>query len=447
MNIVVIGLGEVGRYLVSTLSHDGHDIFAVDKRPEAIAFIEEHHDVATVMGYGASQEVLDTANVQDADLVVAVTNHDEVNLIAALAARQLGASRVVARAQGNEWAQWTEGIRHGLLGVDLVINPRVLVGQELGRVARSHGAADVIDLADDRVELVEMSMTSRMANKPLAKLQLPKGTLVAAYVRDGTLTIPGGADVLLPGDTVYLVGLPEAILEAEDLFSTRREARRILIVGGGVIGQAMARQVLPHGAKVTIIEQDKDIAQELAENYSDITIVHGDGTDKDLLDEIEAETYDLCAAVTSQDEVNLMVSLIAKREGVPRTAAVAHRADYAPIYRELGVDIVLSPRTVAADQILNETRAQGVHSLHEVADGAANIIEVTASVGCTAIGQPLRRLSMPRGSLLAAVRRREDVFVPRGDDAIEVGDRVVVMTTPEARPSVERLFCRSRRSS
>lgn len=444
MYVVVIGLGEVGRFLVKTLATDGHDIVAVDRSPKAIAYIEEHHDVATVTGYGASQDVLDAAGVATADLVVAVTNHDEVNLIAALAARQLGAKSVVARAQGNEWARWTEGVRYGLLGVDVVINPRVLVGQELGRVARSHGAADVVDLAQDRVELVEMAMTSRMANKQLSKLPLPKSTLVAAYLRDGQITIPGGADVLLPGDTVYLVGLPESVLQAEDLFSTRREARRILIVGGGVIGQALARQVLPHGAHVTIVESDPVAARVLAENHADITVVQGDGTDSALLEEIEIETFDLFAAVTSHDEVNLMASLIAKRAGVTRTAAVVQRADYAPIYHELGIDVVLSPRSVAADEILQATRSDAVHSLHSIAGGAAEIIELTAAPGCSAANIPLRRLQMPRGSLLAAITRGEKVVIPGGDDEVRVGDGVLIMTTTEARPSVERLFGRRR---
>lgn len=445
MFVVVIGLGEVGRFLVSTLASDGHDIVAVDADSASINWIEEHFDVATVNGYGASQDVLTAANVGDADLVVAATNHDEVNLIAALAARQMGASRVVARAQGNEWARWTEGVRHGLLGVDLVINPRVLVGQELGRIARSHGAAGVVDLAQDRVELVEMTMTQRMANKALSKLQLPPSTLVAAYMRDGHLTIPGGADVLLPGDNVFIIGLPDAVLAAEDLFSTKREARRVLIVGGGVIGQAMARQVLPHDVAVTMIEKDPDIALALAEEHPDITVVHGDGTDKDLLEEIEADTYDLCAAVTSQDEVNLMASLIAKRAGVQRTAAVVHRADYAPIYRELGINIVLSPRSVAADQILQLTRSRSVQSLHVIADGAAEVVELTVVPGCIAAGVPLRRLQMPRGALLTAITQGEEVRIPGGNDEVHPGDHVLVMTTPEARPTVERLFCRGRR--
>lgn len=440
MYIVVIGLGEVGRHLLSVLQHEGHDIVAVDKNPAAVAYAEEHYDVATLVGYGASQEVLERAGVDRADLVVAVSNHDEVNLIAALAARQLGAKRTVARAQGNEWARWTEGIRYGMLGVDVVINPRVLVGQELGRVARSHGATDVIDLAEDRVELVQMTMTSRMANKPLSKLQMPRESLVAAYVRDDELVVPGGADVLLPDDTLYIIGKPESILQAEDVFSTSREAKRVAIIGGGVVGQALARQILPHGARVTIIERDPDAAERLAEAHDDITVVHGDGTDKDLLDEIEIETYDLCAAVTQEDEVNLMSSLIAKRAGVGRTAAIVQRADYTPIYRQLGIDIVLSPRTVASDHILRFSRADQLHSLHVLADGAAEVVELAAVRGSSAVDRPLRRLQLPRGSLLAAIVRQDEVIIPRGDDMVRAGDRVILIATREARPTIERLF-------
>ena len=440
MYIVVIGLGEVGRYLLGVMQHEGHDVIAVDRDPAAVAYAEEHFDVAPLVGYGASQDILDKAGVANADLVVAVSDHDEVNLIAALAAKQLGADQVIARAQGNEWARWTEGIRYGLLGVDVVINPRVLVGQELGRVARSHGAVDVIDLAEDRIELVQMQMTSRMANKPLAKLQLPPDTLIAAYVRDDELVVPGGADVLLPGDTVYLLGRPESILQAEDMFSTKREARRIAIVGGGVIGQALARQVLPHGAKVTIIERDPKVAEELAAAHPDITVVLGDGTDDQLLKEIEIDHFDLCACVTQEDEVNLMAALIAKRGGVPRTAAIVQRADYGPIYRQLGIDIVLSPRTVASDHVLRFARKSHIHSLHVLEGGDAEVIEITAGFGCGVAGKPLRRLGLPKGTLIAAIVRGEDAVVPRGDDTIQSGDRVIVMATAEARPSIERLF-------
>jgi len=235
MNIVVIGLGEVGRHLLSVLDKEGHDIVAVDASAKAVQYAEEHYDVASIVGYGASETLLKVAGVARADLVVAVTNHDEMNLIATLAAKQLGAKHVVARVQGTAWSEWTEGIRYGLLGVDVVINPRVLVAQELSRIARSYGASDVVDLAQDRVELVQIDLgESRVLNKPLSAVELPPHTLVSAVVRDGELFVPGGADVLVKGDRVYLIGRPEGVLAAERLFSKEREARRVCIVGGGV---------------------------------------------------------------------------------------------------------------------------------------------------------------------------------------------------------------------
>ena len=161
MNIVIIGLGEVGRHLLSVLDKEGHDIVAVDANAKAVQYAEEHYDVASMVGYGASETLLKIAGVARADLVAAVTNHDEMNLIAALAAKQLGAKHVVARVQGTAWSEWTEGIRYGLLGVDVVINPRVLVAQELSRIARSYGASDVVDLAQDRVELVQIGFERR----------------------------------------------------------------------------------------------------------------------------------------------------------------------------------------------------------------------------------------------------------------------------------------------
>lgn len=441
MYIVVIGLGEVGKHLLSVLDREGHDVVAVDAGADAVRYAEEHFDVATLVGYGASQDTLDKAGVARSDLVVAVTDDDEVNLIAALAAKQLGAKRVVARAQGNEWAKRTEGIRYGLLGVDVVINPRVLVAQELARIARSHGASHVVDLADDRVELVQIDLTSpRLTNKPLSKLSLPAQTLVAAVVRDGELFVPGGADVLLEGDGVYLIGRPNQIVAAEDLFSKKREARRVCIVGSGVVGYALARELAGHHADVLVIERNFEHAKKVSAELEHVTVVHGDGTDRALLQDEEVDTYDLFIAVTEADEVNLMAALIAKRVGVERTAALVQRADHIPIYRELGIEIALSPRTVASDHILRFSRSGQVHSLTVLEGGQAEVVELTASRGCRAVGVPLRRMNLPRGALVAAICRGDDVKIPRGDDEVLPGDRVIVMATHQARPAVERLF-------
>ena len=441
MYIVVIGLGEVGKHLLSVLDKEGHDVIAVDANVAAVQYAEEHFDVATLVGYGASEEVLNNAGVGKADLVVAVSNHDEVNLIAALAAKQLGAGQVIARAQGTEWANWKEGVRYGLLGVDVVINPRVLVAQELAKIARSHGASDVVEMAQDRLELVQIEIgNSRLTDKPLSKLELPDKTLVAAVVRDGDLFIPGGADVLVPGDRVYLIGHPAGVLKAEDMFNQSREARRVCIIGGGVVGKALCRELLAQDAKVLVIERDPEVAERFAAEFEKAEVVQGDGTDRGLLEEEEVNTYDLFAAVTREDEVNLMATLLAQNVGVERTAAIVQRADYINIYRQLGIDIVLSPRTVASDHILRFTRGGELHSLTVLEDGQAEVVELTTTSGCRAIGTPLRRLNVPRGALLAAIIRGDNVTIPRGDDVIEEGDRVILLTTESARSTVERLF-------
>ncbi len=442
MYIVIIGMGEVGRHLLRVLEHEGHDLVALDERPEAIAYVEDHHDVMTLTGYGARHELLMQAGVERADLVVAVTDQDEVNLIAALAAKQLGAKKVVARAQGDAWASHSEGVRYGLLGVDVVINPRVLVAQELTRIARSHGAADVIDLAQDRIELVQIQIAddARHVKKPIMKLALPRDTLVAALVHDGQLLVPGGADVLLPGDRIYLIGRSEAILEAEDLFTSRREARRVCIVGGGVVGSALARNLASDGTEVLIIERDRERAEKLSVEVPKATVVHGDGTDRQLLEEEEVGTYDLVCTLTAADEVNLMAALLAQRVGAGRTAALVHRADYMPIYTQLGVDIVLTPRAVASDHILRYVRGGAVQSLTMLEDGQAEVAELRVPRGARVVGVPLKRMGLPRGALLAGIVHEDQVIIPRGDDVVHAGDTVILLLTEGARPIVERMF-------
>lgn len=442
MFVIVIGLGEVGRHLLRSLGDDRHDVVAIDSDPEAIAYCEEHHDVMTLLGFGANPKVLEQARVGQADLVIAVTDHDELNLVAALASKQAGAGRVIARVQGNDWIGDGSGLRYGFLGVDVVINPRVLVAQELSKIARSHGATEVIELANDRVELVQVELTedSPALQKPLSRLSLPKEALVAAVVREGKLFVPGGADVLRPGDRLYLIGLRTHITLAEDAFTRRREARRVCIVGGGVVGQSLASMLLADDAEVLLIEEDLARAEELSERLEGASVIHGDGTNLDLLMEEEVGGFDLFASVTHDDEVNLMAGLLAKRAGAARTAVLVQRADYIDIYRQLGIDVVLSPRTVASNQVLKYVREGTVERLAVLEGGEAEVLELRAEEGSRVVGQPIHRLNLPRGTLIAAVVHGTEVTVPRGEHVIEGGDTVVCLVTGQSRSTVERLF-------
>ena len=443
MHIIIVGLGEVGRHLLGVLEGEGHDVVAVDSSPAAVEYAESHYDVLSTVGYGASLDVLKRAGADRAGLFVAVTNNDEINLIAALQAKQLGAKRVVARTQGDNWARWTEGVRYDVLGVDVVVNPRVLAVQELARIARSHGALDVIDLAQQRVELVQIGLgeQSRLVNKAMGKLGLPRDTKLVAVVREGTLFVPGGADVLLPGDRAYLLGSPNDLLAAEDLFSAHREARRVAIVGGGVIGRGLARALVAAGVEVMLIERDRERAERLAaELHNKVTVLCGDATNKELLEEEEAGTYELFASVTADDEINLMTSLLAKGVGASRTAAVVQRADYLPIYRQLGVDIALSPRSLASDYILRFARDQNFHTVRDLEDGQAQVVEVQVRSKSRVVDVTIGALDLPRGAMVAALLRGNETRIPTNDDVISVGDTALLVVTKTARLGVERLF-------
>lgn len=444
MFVVVIGLGQVGRHVVRTLEWERHDVVAVDTNEEAVRYVEEHHDVMTLQGYGASQKILTQARVSEADLVVAVTDHDEVNLVAALAARSLGAKRVIARVEGREWGTDEEstGVEYGMLGVDVVFNPKLLLARELAKIAQSHGATEVIELANDRIEIVAVDLddNSKHTRQPLSRIPFPSGVLAAALLHDGELKVPGGNDRFYPGDRVYLVGLPSQMHAAEDLFTRAREAQKVTVVGGGVIGERLASALIKTSVQVTLIEHDKARAHQLKCNLPNVNVVHGDGTDMELLTEYDTGACDLFAAVTEEDEVNLMAALLAQRAGARRTATVVDRVDYVAIHKQLGINTVLSPRQLATDHVLRFVRQKELKSLATLEGGRAQIMEIRALEGARAVGVPVARMNVPRGALLCAVLKRDSVVIPNGSTVIDPGDTVIVLATDRAYDQLGPLF-------
>jgi trk system potassium uptake protein TrkA len=448
VHIIIIGLGEVGRHLIHTLELDQHDIVAIDSDPAAVSRCEEQHDVMTILGYGAATSTLKAANAQNADLVVAVSNNDEVNLLAALGAKDLGAKQVIARVQGIDWSSLEEGISYGHLGVDVIINPQVVVAMELAQIARSHGALHVIELADHHIELaqVELAENSRLLNRSLQELKkvLPEQTLIGAVVRRGELFIPGGSDVLLPGDQVYIVGKPNNMSAAEDLFTRKKEAHTVVIAGHGVVGLTLANELGKHDITVYMIVKDETEARQIDADTPDVHVLCGDPTDLNFLEGEGVGDADLFVSTFTDDEDNLLASLIAKKAGVVRTAALVQRAGHMEIYKQLGIDIVLSSRIICSEQIMRYCSHDNVESMTVLEEGQAEVIEIQAKRSSRAVGIPLRQMRPPRGVLIAAILRATDghdvVVIPTGDTVIERDDRVIVIATKDNLASVTHLF-------
>lgn len=446
MHVVVVGLGEVGRHLVQSLESVRHDVVVVDIRPEVIASCEERFDVMALMGYGASVSVLERAGASQADVVVAVTDRDEVNLLTAATAKQMGARKAIARVQGSEWTARDVAVQHGHLGIDVIVNPLVLVADELALIARSHGALDVIELAEHAIELAQVELTdsSRLVNRTLSRLgsAMPDDTLVAAVVRRGELFVPGGGDVLRAKDRVYLLGRTGHMEAAEDLFSRVREAHRVCIVGNSVAAEALARKLVAREVDVLLIARERPRAVALSKRLPGVTVIHGDGTDLSLLEEEAMDGYDLFTSMYTEDQDNLLACLIARKAGAPRTATLVQRPGYTAIYRQLGIDIVLSPRVFAGEHILRYCRESNLQAVRVLEEGQGEVFEITAPARCRAVGVPLARLKPPRGVLIGAIARADggDVIVPGGEDMIHAGDMVIVLATQAARNQVPRLF-------
>jgi len=440
-------MGEVGQYVTRTLCKEGHNVIAVDRDLETLERVSGRMDVATVLGYGANSSVLKKAKVHEADLVVGCTDNDEVNLIAALTAKRLGATRTIARLQGSEYEDGDDedGLHHGMLGIDLVVNAEVLVAQEMVRIARSHGALDVHMFAGNRLELAEVEIPpdSKVIGHALSRLEMPSQTRVGAVIRGDVLFVPGGSDILNAGDRVYLFGRTGQMHEAEDLFCHGKEAHRVAIYGGETVSEHLASELSSSGVETLLICKDREKAERLSIALPHVTVVHGDGTDMAKLREEGLGNYDLYCALTEDDEDNLMSGLLAKRLGTQRSACIVHRHAYIEIYRQLGIDVAISPRQVAADHILSYTRPASIESLAHLGGEAAEVIEVVAAMGSPITSKPISQLSIPKGVFIGGIVGTQDVRVPTGDDIIEPGDTVVVLYLADRRSAVKKLFQRS----
>lgn len=442
--IVIIGMGEVGRHLAATLSLEGHSVRAVDRSAEALELATEHADMQTLVGHGSALTTLRQAGVERSDLVVAVSDSDEVNLLAALTCKQLGARQAIARVADRAYYEEDGGVAHDVVGVDLLINPQVLAAMEVHRMIRSFGAIEAKNLADNRVEVVDIAVDPRSRNldKQLRDISMPRGALIAGIVRGDRVLIPHGGDHVEEGDHLWLIGDIDTIPRMHKMFGEGRErrAKRVMIVGGGEIGAEVARRLERDGVNVVIIEKDLQRCHELAAELRNALVLHGDGTDRALLLEEDIEAVDAFLALTHADEVNILAGLLARGLGVARTLVLVHRGDYLRTAAEVGLDVAVSPRRSTAEYILTHVRSEHVHRVVQVENGRAEILEIHVPERSRAVGRSLMYIEFPQGAIIGCIVRGDSVFIPRGTDEIQPGDTVVVFTLPGVTQEVLRMF-------
>lgn len=439
MKIIIIGNGKVGYTLAQQLSGDGedHDLILIDKNPDALRNADGVLDILCMEGSGASIQVLLEAGVRSADLVVAVTGSDELNIVCCLIAKKLGAKHTVARVRSPEYYKEANLLKREI-GVSMIINPEYAAAQEISRLLRVPAAFSVEAFARGLVEMIGFPLleSDGMAGIPLAEYNRrhPNGVLMCAAIRGGEVFVPNGAFVPQVGDKVYIIGSQrETARFFESLGRSGSGIRHITVLGGSKIATYLAWAVEKVGMKVRIVEQDPAKCEALADKLPGSLIIQGDGTDSAVIETENLLSTDAFIALTNRDEENLLMAMSAQRAGVTKVIAKMNRLNYIEMMREFGVDSIISPKEITANQIsayvraITGTQGSAVEHLYKLLGGAIEAVEFTAVPSTSFLDKPLKDLRLKDGMLVAAIAREGKTIIPDGNTSIHVGDRVIVM--------------------
>jgi len=446
MKIVVVGGGEVGTHITSHLSAEGHDLIMVDKDEARVRRADENLDAMVVQGNGASLTVLEKAGAGDAEMIIAVTDLDEVNIVACVSGKALGIPRRIARVKDNDYFVHRSGRGMQKAGVEMMINPDLVAAIDIERLVSLPGATDVTDFGESRVRMVGLyvSETSEVLGVPLSELDKKFGPLpvtIVAILRDDKTLIPDGSTVLRPNDHVFVIGeswlMPDVMgLIGEDI----EPVRNVMIIGAGPSSRHLAKYLVQHKIQVKIIEVDKDKAILTAAQLDKVMVLRGDGTDVGLLQAECVNEMDAFIAATNDEETNIMSCLLARHLGAKKTIPVIRRQNYVPLVHVVGIDAAVSVRMSTANAVMQYVRRGNILSVAQLKENDAEALEFLVKDGVRAIKRPLQKLGIPKNAVVGAVVRGTQVIVPRGDTQVITGDRVVVFALPDAIDAIGKIF-------
>lgn len=446
MKIVVVGAGEVGTHITAHLSAEGHDIILIDSDPARIQRAENELDAMTVLGNGASLKVLERAEAGSADMIIAVTNIDEINIVACVAGKTLGIKRRIARVKDNDYFLERSGRSMQKVGVDLMINPDLEAAADIERLVSLPGATDVTDFGEARARMVGLYVGERseVAGIPLHELDRKFGPLpvtIVAVIREDKTIIPSGDTVLAAGDHVFLIGESWLMPDVMGLFGEDLEpVRNVMVVGAGPVSRHLARYLVGHKVQVKLIELNKEKARAVAGELEKVMVLHGDGTDVELLENEGVKNMDAFIAASNDEETNIMSCLLARHLGARKTISLIRRSNYVPLVHVVGIDAAVSVRLSTATAVMKYFRRGEILSFAQLKENDAEVLEFLAQEGCRALKRPIHKLGIPANAVVGAIIRGTEVIVPRGDTQIKEDDRVVVFALQDAVDAVEKIF-------
>lgn len=430
MNILIVGLGEVGSYLAKVLSTEGHSITVVDPDLQRMRRVADLLDVTAVHGDGSRPDVLDKADAPQVDLLLAVSNDDKVNMLCCLFGKRMGAKKTVLRLRDTSAVRRSRTFFRKNLQYDLLLSLDDLAAEEIVKTVRQHQALGVDNFAEGKVQLRRFKLgdSGPFVGQLVKDLKIPPGMLITAIDRDREVLVPGGSDDLRAGDELFVLGEPKAIAAFERKIGGKPgKTRSVVVFGAAGIAQQVAQALQREHVNVRVVVEDRTEAERLSEALKGVVVLHAEATDLNFLQEEHVGDADAFLGIGDADERNLMSCQLAKTLGVPRTVALVQKPDYVSLYQRLGIDVAVSPRLLCANRILAFARSRSISTVATIEEGKAEVLEIEVQPGSPLVGKALKEAGFPRGCVVGAATREDGtVLIPRGDDVLLAHDQLVL---------------------
>ncbi|MFD0915485.1 Trk system potassium transporter TrkA [Pseudahrensia aquimaris] len=451
MRVIICGAGQVGYGIAERLAAEDNDVSVIDNSPTLVQAIRDQLDVRGFVGHGSQPQILQAAGAEEADMIIAVTLYDEVNMVACQVAHSLfNVPTKVARIRAQNYLRPEFGdlFSRENMPIDVIISPEIEVGEMVLRRIALPGTTDAVRFADGEVAMVAIECLDDcpVIDTPLGQLSELFPDLDAVVVgiwRQGTLFVPHSSDAMMAGDLAYVVAKRDKVRRTLSIFGhDEPTASRIVIIGGGNIGHYVAENIEQRQSKarVKIIEASQERAVAVADTLNRTVVLHGNALDQKVLMEAGIDSADLMVALTNDDQVNILSSVMAKRLGCDSNLALLNNTSYYEFTKTLGIDAHVNPRAVTISKILQHVRRGRIRGVHSVQNGAAEVIEAEALETSMLVGTPLREIDLPDGVRIGAIYRDEKVIMPDGGMMIKAKDRIVIFATAERVKQVEQMF-------
>lgn len=445
MRVVVVGAGKLGYTIAELLSNEGMSVTVIDREESQLVAVKNNLDVLTITANGASPITMDDPDINGADVFIAVTDVDEVNMVACILAKKHGIKHTIARIRDMQFLSEAKEYLKKNFDIDLMLNPEMIAAHEIYRILMTPAALDVDEFAGGRIRLFEVKILkdSKYVNIPLKKLTLPPGVLAGLIFRDHQMIIPHGDDSFQVDDNAYFIGFPDAIEQFSSNFIQQdsRKLERVMIIGAGRIARTLAVMLVNGGVNVKVIEKDRDRCEAMAQLLTgDSIAIYGDGTNVDLLAQEGVASADVVVCLTEDDKLNLMMALLAKHLGAKKTVVRVYRTEYADLIEKVGVDIVISARLLSASEVLAFVRRGGVVSVSILEGARAEAVEVIVQKRAKVAGKKLMDAGLPKSCLVCAYVRKNRAAIPNGNTILLPGDRIILFCLRGAAQEVMTWF-------